>query len=78
MLIGYILIILMILGAVAAVVFEDLLNSIIALGFISLIAAGLMYLLKAPDVAMTEAIIGAGLTTSIFIFTLIKIKGSGN
>lgn len=78
MLIGYILIILMILGAVAAVMFENLLSSIISLGLISLIAAGLMYLLKAPDVAMTEAIIGAGLTTSIFIFTLIKIKGSGN
>jgi multicomponent Na+:H+ antiporter subunit A len=37
-----------------------------------------MYFLKAPDVAMTEAIIGAGLTTSIFIFTLLKIKRSDN
>lgn len=78
MIISYILILLMIVGALAAVFFENLLNSIISLGLISLIAAALMYFLKAPDVAMTEAIIGAGLTTSIFIFTLLKIKRSDN
>lgn len=78
MLISYVLILLMIVGALAAVFFENLLNSIISLGLISLIAAALMYFLKAPDVAMTEAIIGAGLTTSIFIFTLLKIKRSDN
>ena len=66
------------IGALAAVFFENLLNSIISLGLISLIAAALMYFLKAPDVAMTEAIIGAGLTTSIFIFKLLKIKRSDN
>jgi len=76
MLISYVLILLMIIGALAAVFFENLLNSIISLGLIRLIAAALMYFLKAPDVAMTEAIIGAGLTTSIFIFTLLKIKRS--
>ncbi|MCF8001000.1 MAG: DUF4040 domain-containing protein [Halanaerobiales bacterium] len=74
MILSYLLILLMIIGALAAVLFENLLNSIISLGLISLIAAALMYILKAPDVAMTEAIIGAGLTTSIFIFTLIKIN----
>lgn len=78
MIISYVLILLMIVGALAAVFFENLLNSIISLGLISLIAAALMYFLKAPDVAMTEAIIGAGLTTSIFIFTLLKIKRSDN
>jgi uncharacterized MnhB-related membrane protein len=31
-------------------------------------------MLAAPDVAMTEAAIGSGLTTIIFIFTLKKIK----
>jgi len=76
MIISYLLILLMIIGALAAVLFENLLNSIISLGLISLIAAALMYFLKAPDVAMTEAIIGAGLTTSIFIFTLLKIRRS--
>lgn len=74
MYLSYLLILLMIIGAIAAIFFENLLNSIISLGLISLIAAALMYILKAPDVAMTEAIIGAGLTTAIFIFTLFKIK----
>lgn len=69
-----ILILIMLISAVAAILFENLLNSVVATGIVSLIAAVLFYLLKAPDVAMTEAIIGAGLTTAIFVITLIKTE----
>ena len=58
----------------AALVFDDLLSSIIAAGLVSLIAAVLFYFLKAPDVAMTEAAVGAGLTTAIFVLALFKTE----
>jgi energy-converting hydrogenase B subunit D len=30
--------------------------------------------MKAPDVALTEAVIGSGLVTALFVFTLLSIK----
>ncbi len=69
-----ILILIMLISAAAAIIFKNLLNSVVATGLVSLIAAVLFYLLKAPDVAMTEAVIGAGLTTAIFVITLIKTE----
>lgn len=73
-----VLILIMLISGIAALVFDNLLNSIIAAGLVSLIAAALFYFLKAPDVAMTEAAIGAGLTTAIFVITLRKTEGSEN
>jgi uncharacterized MnhB-related membrane protein len=31
-------------------------------------------MLKAPDVAITEAVIGSGLVTSLFVFTLLSTR----
>ena len=73
-LISSFLILIMLAAAVAALSFDDLLSSIIAAGLVSLIAAVLFYFLKAPDVAMTEAAIGAGLTTAIFVLALFKTE----
>jgi uncharacterized MnhB-related membrane protein len=64
------LIILMLVGAVAASVFKDLINAVIAAALVSLIAAVLFYFLQAPDVAMAEAAIGAALTAAIFIIAI--------
>jgi len=61
------LVLLMLVGAVAACVFKDLLSAVIAATLVSLIAAILFYFMQAPDVAMAEAAIGAALTTAIFI-----------
>jgi uncharacterized MnhB-related membrane protein len=61
------LVLLMLVGAVAACVFKDLLSAIIAVTLVSLMAAILFYFMQAPDVAMAEAAIGAALTTAIFI-----------
>lgn len=77
-LISSFLIIIMLAAALAALFFEDLLSSIIAAGLVSLTAAVLFYLLKAPDVAMTEAAIGAGLTTAIFVLALFKTERGEN
>jgi uncharacterized MnhB-related membrane protein len=69
-----ILILVMLISAIAAVFFENLINAVVAAGLVSLLAAALFFFLQAPDVAMTEAIIGAGLTTAIFVVALMKTK----
>jgi len=68
------LIIFMLAGAIAASIFKDLINAVIALALISLIAAILFYFLQAPDVAMAEAAIGTGLTTAIFLITIRRTE----
>ena len=65
----------MIISAILAVHFENLLSSVIALGVTGLFAAAEFLLLHAPDVAISEAAVGAALTPLIFIVTLKKIRG---
>ena len=60
--------VMMIIASFLAVVFRKLLPSIIALSVASLLLSLEFYLLHAPDVAIAEAAIGAGLTMAIFIF----------
>jgi len=60
----------MLVAAISAAVFKDLMNAVIACALVSLVAAIIFYFLQAPDVAMAEASIGAGLTTGIFIFAI--------
>jgi len=60
----------MIIVGFLAVVFKKLLPSIIALSVASLLLSLEFYLLHAPDVAIAEAAIGAGLTMAIFIFAI--------
>jgi uncharacterized MnhB-related membrane protein len=60
----------MIIASFLAVVFRKLLPSIIALSVASLLLALEFYILHAPDVAIAEAAIGAGLTMAIFIFAI--------
>ena len=70
----FLLVFLMLVGAIAASIFKDLMNAVIALAFVSLMAAILFYFLQAPDVAMAEAAIGTALTTAIFIFAIRRTK----
>lgn len=62
--------IMMIVASFLAVVFKKLLPSIVALAVASLLLALEFYILHAPDVAIAEAAIGAGLTMAIFIFAI--------
>ena len=59
--------------AVMVVAFKDLLAAAIASAAFSLLLALEFYILQAPDVAIAEAGLGAGLTTAIFI---IAIRGT--
>jgi len=69
-----ILIFIMIILAVAASLFKDLINAVVVSAAVSLITSILFYFLQAPDVAMAEAAIGAGLTTAIFIIAIRKTE----
>jgi len=62
-------------SAFLAVYFEKMLASVISLGLTGIFAAAEFLLLHAPDVAISEAAVGAALTPLIFIVTLKKIRG---
>jgi len=68
----------MVITAILAVHFDNLLSSVIALGATGLFAAAAFLVLHAPDVAISEAAVGAALTPLIFIVTLRKIKGGND
>lgn len=60
--------------AVAAIALKDLLSSAIALAGFGLVISLLFYVLHAPDVALTEAAVGAGVSTVIFVLTINRIR----
>ncbi len=64
----------MITAALMAVYQQKLSIAVIAAGAVSLMASVLYLLLAAPDVALTEAAIGSGLSTIIFFYVLNKIR----
>ena len=64
-----------VVSAILAVHCEKLLSSVIALGVTGIFAAAEFLLLHAPDVAISEAAVGAALTPLIFIVRIKKLKG---
>ena len=64
-----------VVSAILAVRCEKLLSSVIARGVTGIFAAAEFLLLHAPDVAISEAAVGAALTPLIFIVTIKKLKG---
>lgn len=67
-----VLIVFLILSAIAVQRTKDLLSAVIIFTSYSLMMALLWLLLRAPDVAMTEAALGAGVTTSLFIVVISR------
>jgi energy-converting hydrogenase B subunit D len=65
----------MLAAAVVAVRRVSLPVVILSAGLVSLLASVQFLLLAAPDVAMTEAAIGSGLTTFLFFFVLARVRG---
>jgi len=72
--IAWIIAILAIVAAIYAVETKDLLSSAIAMGIASLVVSIMFLVLQAPDVAITEASIGAGLTMAVFVYAIGKTK----
>jgi uncharacterized MnhB-related membrane protein len=63
-------------SSIAVSTIKNLLASVIVFAVYSLIMAILWQQLNAPDLAITEAAVGAGITTILFILTLKRIKGA--
>jgi uncharacterized MnhB-related membrane protein len=70
----FLLVVVMLVAAISACIFKDLLNAVISSCIVSLITAILFYILHAPDVAMAEASIGAALVTAIFVIAIRRTK----
>ncbi|HSV30848.1 MAG TPA: hydrogenase subunit MbhD domain-containing protein [Atribacteraceae bacterium] len=68
----FILLSFLMLLAVAVVFMRDLLAAAVVFAVYSLIMAIVFTRLKAPDVALTEAAVGAGITTLLFIVSIAK------
>ncbi len=66
--------IIVVLSAIVALRNPNILVSILFLSSMSLGVSVLYLLLAAPDVAMTEAAIGSGLTTLFFLFAFRQLK----
>ncbi|MBU3092222.1 DUF4040 domain-containing protein [Clostridium sp. CM028] len=62
-------------SAVVVSTIKSLLGAIIVFMVYSLIMTILWQQLNAPDLAITEAAVGAGITTILFILTLKRVKG---
>lgn len=58
--------------AVVAVALKDLLAAVVVFSAYSLVMAMLWTELHAPDLALTEAAVGAGVTTVLFIITVYR------
>jgi uncharacterized MnhB-related membrane protein len=58
--------------AVVAIALKDLLAAVVVFSAYSLMMALLWTQLRAPDLALTEAAVGAGVTTVLFIITVYK------
>jgi len=63
------------ISGLLAVTLDNMLSAIISAGLASLFASVVYVVLAAPDVAMTEASIGSGLTTMIFLYAIRKTQG---
>lgn len=64
-------------GAVAVLFQKSLKKAAIIMGIVSLLATFVFVLMKAYDVAITEASIGAVLTTAIYFIGIKKLEKSG-
>ncbi|NJE06211.1 DUF4040 domain-containing protein [Thermococcus sp. M36] len=73
-LIEYLIVGIMVISAILAVEWKDLLAAAVGMAAVSLFASLLFFMLQAPDVAMTEAAIGAALSAAIFIFAIKRTQ----
>jgi len=60
--------------AIGIIVLQDLLAGVVLLGLYSLVAAGAFVVMDAVDVAFTEAAVGAGISTILFLGALSFTK----
>ena len=67
------LLVLMAVCAIAVVFIRRLLSAVIVYSIFGVLMSIMWLLLEAPDLAITEAAVGAGITSILFFLTLKKI-----
>ena len=70
----YILLAFLVVCALAVSFTKSLLNAVLVFMSYSLIMSIIWVLLESPDLAVTEAAVGAGVTSVLFFITLKKIE----
>lgn len=65
---------LLIVCAIAACTSKKLINSVVIFMSFSLVMCVIWFLLESPDLAITEAAVGAGVTSILFFLVLRKIN----
>lgn len=60
--------------AFLAVTSKKLIKGVIFLSALSMLSVVSYVVMRAPDVALTEAVIGSGMVTALFVFTLLSIE----
>lgn len=66
--------VLLVATALLAVFARDLLAAVIIFSVYSLLMALMWQRLQAPDLALTEAAVGAGITAVLFVVTIFKTR----
>ncbi|MFI3253901.1 MAG: hydrogenase subunit MbhD domain-containing protein [Eubacteriales bacterium] len=69
-----ILLVFLLLCAIAVCLTKNLLSSVIIYMSYSAVMSILWILLRAPDLAITEAAVGVGVTSTLFFITLFNIN----
>ncbi len=69
--------ILLLVLAFLAINSKSLIKSVMFISSLSMLSVIGFVIMRAPDVAVTEAVIGSGLVTSLFVFTLLGVRKVG-
>jgi uncharacterized MnhB-related membrane protein len=67
------MVVLILATAVAALLLENYIGAVVAAASVSLGVSVLFVLLRAPDVALTEAVVGAGLAAFLLALALKRL-----
>ena len=71
--IQYILVIFLVICALSVCITNNLLVSLIIFTAYSLVMSVIFLFIESPDLAITEAAVGAGITSILFFITLVKV-----
>ena len=76
MLLEILLLLFLIVCALSVAYLRDLLSAVIVFGAYTLVMAVIWQMLGSPDIAVTEAALGSGVTVFLFIATISKTRRS--
>jgi uncharacterized MnhB-related membrane protein len=75
MMLEEILLILLVIFSIFVVGSKKVLGSLVYLASSTLILVAILFLLQAPDVAITMAVVGTGATTVLYLIVINKVGG---